>query len=277
MHYNNLMKILFIGDISARPGRSAIKELLPNIKKKNDIDFVIANCENSAGGRGVNANKLNDLMSYGIDFFTAGEHVWSLSDFREYLVEDTFPLVRPYNYEKTEQIPGSGYKEFDLGSNGKMVLITLIGQTFMRENVRNPFWMIDELLSMKREEWREASIIVDFHAEATSEKLTMGNYLRDRVTAVLGTHTHVPTADTRLFGSTAYVTDVGMVGPYDASLWVDFESVTHNFKYPYKKPFQVEFTGRRVFNSVIIDISNTTSDFGVKQSTSIKRIDKLID
>jgi 2',3'-cyclic-nucleotide 2'-phosphodiesterase len=267
-----MLKILFIGDISGRPGREVVAQLVPQIKADQKIDICIANCENAAGGRGVTSKVINELTKSGIDFFTAGDHVWGIKAFKSELEDDTLPIVRPYNYERQELLPGSGYKILDLGKKGNLVVASLIGQVFMRENVRNPFWAADELLAELKSKGIEegnSNIIIDFHAEATSEKVTLGNYLKNRVSAVVGTHTHTGTVDTRMLGSTAYVTDVGMAGPYDSSLWADFKEITHNFKFPFKKGMKMMESGSRVFNSVIIEL-----DKGKAQS--IKRYDKII-
>ncbi len=274
------LKVLFIGDISARPGRYAVKEVLPMLKKERNIDLVIANCENAAGGRGVTREILNELMGYGIDYFTVGEHVWDIEEFREDLMDANLPLVRPYNYEAGTQVPGKGWDIIDLGSKGKIVVVAYIGQVFMREHVRNPFWSFDELYEEIKnrvgDELINTPIIIDFHAEATAEKASFAWYVADRVTAVCGTHTHVGTIDTKIIArdknsgrGCAYVSDVGMCGPYDASLWVSFDSVLHNFRYPYKKAFKVEMEGQRVFNSVLIEIQKNSS-------LKISRIDKIL-
>ncbi len=271
------MNILFIGDISGRPGREAVSEVLPRLKKEKKIDFVIANAENSAGGRGVTRQILHELNSYGIDYFTAGEHVWGYKDFLNDLQDESLSLVRPANYEASSQIPGKGFDTIDLGKVGKIVIISLIGQVYMREPVRSPFWVIDEILDKYKDEWNDSIIIIDFHAEASSEKISLGHYISGRVTALFGTHTHVGTVDTRIINNTGFVTDVGMAGPYDASLWVKFEDVIHNFKYPYKKSFTMEDTGRRIFNSVLIEVSDENIEKGPKICEKIKRIDIQLD
>jgi len=266
------MKVLFIGDISARPGRETVRDVLPDIRKENEIDFVIANCENSARGYGVTLKILNELQSYGVDFFTSGDHVWTQKEFVIDLEDKSLPLIRPYNYEKQNLLPGKGYEIIQL-KNERLIIINLLGQVFMKEQVRNPFWVMDELLAkLSKEENLSDSdaIIIDFHAEATSEKLSLAYYLQNKITALLGTHTHVATADFRLIGNTAFVSDVGMVGAYDASLWASFSDVIHNFKYPFKYPKTVEFEGRRVFNSVMIEIES-----GVAKN--IVRKDRIIN
>jgi metallophosphoesterase (TIGR00282 family) len=263
------MKILFIGDISAKPGRNTVKEVLPKIKEKYKPDLVIANCDNAAGGIGVNKSSLDELQGYGIDYFTGGDHVWAIKSFREELYDITLPLVRAYNYEGTDKLPGKFFDIIDLGSKGRVAIITLLGQSFMHASNRNPFWAIDELLeTLHKDIDFPKTIILDFHAETTSEKLCLGNYLKDRITALVGTHTHVPTCDNRIIGNMAYVTDVGMVGSLDSSLWVDFEIATHNLKYPYRRIYEPEEEGKMVFNSVLI-----TEEDG--KATKIERIDVI--
>ncbi|MEI7579569.1 MAG: TIGR00282 family metallophosphoesterase [bacterium] len=265
------MKILFIGDISGKPGRETVAKVLPEIREKEKVDFVIANAENCSGGRGITRKALQELQSDGIDYFTAGEHVWTYKEFLEELEDASLPMVRPYNYEKGNFIPGKGLAVIDLGAY-KMGIGCLIGREFMREHVANPFWSADEMLNefeTKGITPGKDIIILDFHAEATSEKICLAYYLRNRVTAVIGTHTHVATADPRIIETTAFVSDAGMVGPRDASLWVDFENVIHNFKYPYKRAFKMQENGQRIFNSVLIETENNIA-------VSIKRLDKIL-
>jgi len=264
------MKILFIGDISAEPGRETVKAILPKLKEKHKPDIVIANCENAAGGIGVNKSILSELQSYGIDYFTSGDHIWSIKKFVEELYDTNLPIVRPYNYEGSSQLPGKGYDIIDLGAKGSLVVINLIGQTFMNGHPRNPFWAIDELLiQLHQIPNLPKTIIVDFHAEATSEKLCLAHYLRNRVSAVLGTHTHVPTCGQRIIENCAYVSDVGMVGSLDSSLWVNFEIAVHNLKFPFRKIMEVETKGKMVFNSILLEIEK-----GIAKK--ITRIDEII-
>ncbi|MBN1331808.1 YmdB family metallophosphoesterase [Candidatus Dojkabacteria bacterium] len=272
-------KILFIGDISAKPGRQAVRDVLPEIRKKEKIDFVIANAENAAGGKGVTREILNELQSYGIDYFTAGEHVWDKKEFKEDLEDTSVPLVRPYNYENEKEIAGNGWNLIDLG-NRKIIVACFLGKTFMRQDVRSPLYAFDEMYEevksrVGESELEETPFIVDFHAEATAEKRVFAWYVRDRVSAVLGTHTHVGTIDTMLMPgkdekhNCAYISDVGMAGPQLASLWVDFDSVIESTKFPYKKSFKVSKSEKRIFNSVLVKIQK-------KSAKSIERIDKVV-
>ncbi len=277
MTSNPTIKILFLGDISARPGRHAVRDILPQIKKENAIDLVIANCENAAGGRGVTREILNELQGYGIDYFTAGEHIWDREETKTDLQDLSAPLVRPYNYERTELLPGKGWDIIDLGSKGRVVVTCLLGQEFMKQKVKNPFWAVEDLLKEIQakvgEDIKQLPLIIDFHAEASAEKASFAWSIKENAVAVLGTHTHVGTVDTKILPrkdptqGCAYVTDVGMCGVKFASLWVDFDSVIPNFKYPFKKKFKVEMKGARIFNSVLLEIEN----FSAKKITRLDR------
>jgi metallophosphoesterase (TIGR00282 family) len=265
------MKILFIGDISGRPGREMVKQVLPELRKQQGIDFVIANCENAAHGKGVTRTILTELQSYGIDFFTSGDHVWDQKEFVNDLYDQSLPIVRFYNYEGGEFVPGKRYEIIDFGKR-KIVVAGFSGTTYMRFAARNPFWAADDFikeLAGKGIDKSNATIIIDFHGEATAEKLSFGEYMKNKVSAVLGTHTHVGTVDARIMGdSMAYVTDVGMTGPLDSSLWVNFEDAIHNFMYPNRHQQTMNEEGRRVFNSVLMEFED--------QSVKIQRIDKII-
>lgn len=270
------LNILAIGDISTKYGRKIVSDVLPAIKRENCIDLVIANCENAAGGRGITREILNELQSYGIDFFTTGEHVWDLSEFREALDEKNLPLIRPYNYEGS--LPGRGWAEIDLGAKGKVIIANFIGQVFMKDFVKSAFWEFDKfynelLKKYTKSELASIPLIIDMHAEATAEKIAFAWYIKDKAAAVLGTHTHVGTVDCRILkreegeGGCGFVSDIGMCGPDNASLWVDFDPIIHNFKYPYKKQFKVAKNAGSIFNSVLVEIEENFTK-------KISRIDK---
>lgn len=263
-----MLKVLFIGDICGSPGRETVAQVLPNLKKQKRIDVVIANAENSAGGRGTTKKILRELIGYGIDFFTSGDHIWRQKEFLDDLNDKNLPIIRPANFSG-DIVYGRGHEVIDLGSKGKLAVINLQGWTFMRELVLDPLRYADKILDMLKGKDLKGSI-VDFHCEATSEKAILGHYLDGRVSAVVGTHTHVATADTKILkGKTGFVTDVGMVGPQDSSLWVEKEIAIHDYKYPYKKAFKIEKKGPRIFNSVLIDIESG-------KCKSIERYDKVI-
>ncbi|HQG79117.1 MAG TPA: TIGR00282 family metallophosphoesterase, partial [bacterium] len=213
------MKILFVGEIVAKPGREIVQKFLPEIIKEHKPDAVFANCENLSGGRGITEEKIEQMKMVGIDYFTSGEHIFHERGTTDFI--ENVPVLRPANYPKGT--PGSGYKIIDLGRKGKVLLINLMGITsFGGKNsfLDNPFVRIDEILEETKNENIDAKI-VDFHAEATSEKYSMGFYLDGRVDAVLGTHTHVPTCDNMVLPKgTLYITDIGMCGAIDSSLGV---------------------------------------------------------
>jgi len=211
------MKILFFGDVVGQPGRQAIKKILPQWQKKYSPDFVIANADNLAHGKGVTQNTLDELLEAGIDLFTSGDHIWSKKEQATQALENKkIPLIRPANMSK--DLPGQGYYILKLRTK-KILVINLVGHVFMKEEYDNPFKKIDQILELEDDDFD--AIIIDFHAEATAEKICLGWHLDGRVSAILGTHTHIPTADAKILPKgTAYITDVGMVGPNDSSLGV---------------------------------------------------------
>ena len=224
------MRILFIGDIFGRPGRSLVHSELRRLVEENDAELVIANGENAAAGFGITPALADDLLSLGIHVITTGNHVWDKRELIEYFQlgvtsfkDNARRVLRPANYPAGT--PGWGVYEGQTGLGTRYAVINLQGRVFMADN-DDPFRTADRLL-----EQIEAKVIfVDMHAEATSEKIALGWYLDGRVTAVVGTHTHVPTADERVLpGGTAYITDVGMTGPYDGVIGVQKELVLQRF------------------------------------------------
>lgn len=213
------MRILVIGDIIGRPGRQAVRQFVADLRRQYGLDMVIANAENAAGGFGLTSAIAGELMDHGVDVLTSGNHIWAQNEIIPHL-DGELPILRPLNYPPG--VPGRGYLV-----TGEVMVVNLIGRTFMRE-LDCPFQTVDRLLDGA--EKRPPVIIVDFHAEATSEKVAMGRYLDGRVSAVLGTHTHVGTIDTRILPrGTAYVTDIGMTGPTDSIIGDKVESVLERF------------------------------------------------
>jgi metallophosphoesterase (TIGR00282 family) len=213
------LRILAIGDIIGKPGRKAVRELLPSLRHEYRVNLIIGNGENAAGGIGITPSTARELFDSGIDIITTGNHIWAHKEIIPYL-DGNLAIIRPLNYPPGT--PGRGY----LSRDGILV-VNLIGRTFIG-NFDCPFRAMDQLLA--EVEGKSTIIIVDFHAEATSEKVAMGWYLNGRVSAVLGTHTHVGTIDTRILpGGTAYVTDIGMVGPMDSVIGDDPDSVINRF------------------------------------------------
>ena len=216
------MKVLFIGDIVGKPARTYLKEFLPSLRKTLGLDFVIANGENAAGGSSITNDTAKDLFAAGVDMVTTGDHVFKKKESREVL--DNFDVLRPLNYG--ELAAGRGYIIKEMGGV-KICVVNLLGRVFMQP-VDCPFKAIKAILETIRKEAK--IIIVDMHAEATSEKLAMGYFLAGKVSAVIGTHTHIPTADERLIDDfTAYITDVGMTGSFDSVLGREKSQIIERF------------------------------------------------
>lgn len=233
-------------------GRSTVTNILPSLKKSDKINLAIANCENLAHGRGATAEKINEMIASGVDFFTSGDHIFRIPQFNEDI--ESLPVIRPANWP--EETPGKGYKVLDLGKNGKILIINLLGQTYINGPITNPFYTIDKILSQFESE-KFASILVDFHAEVSSESRAMGFYLDGRVTAVFGTHTHIPTADTQILPKgTAYITDVGMVGARDSVLGVEPQIIIDRFTKVPADRFEWVEKGPAVFNSVLLEVKD---------------------
>lgn len=213
------MKILFIGDVFGKPGRQAVAEALPRWREKHKSDFVIANAENSAHGTGTSPKALDELQAAGVDAFTMGDH-FADNDFAK--VADDYPLVRPLNADTKL---GEGVGVFETALHRKVAVINLLGSAFLKNGGRNFFLAIDEALG-NPELTKVDACLVDFHAEVTSEKTALAHHLDGRVSALVGTHTHVPTADTRVLPKgTAYQTDVGMCGALESAIGAPFTDV----------------------------------------------------
>jgi metallophosphoesterase (TIGR00282 family) len=253
------MRILFIGDIVGKPGRRAVRELLPAIIEENRIDFVVANCENAAAGFGVTGEVVEELYDNHIDVLTSGNHFWDKKEVMEF-VGECETLLRPANYP--EGVPGRGSVVIPTRGGIHVGVLNLAGRVFMHP-LDCPFRTADrEIEKMKK---KTHVIIVDMHAEATSEKIAMGWYLDGRVTAVLGTHTHVQTADERILpGGTAYITDVGMTGPFDSVIGIKKDSILQRFLLQIPNRFDVAKGDVRL-QGVLIDIGPKGDAVGVER------------
>ena len=219
------MQILFIGDIVGKGGRKAVTSLVPQVINDRECDFVIANGENMAGGGGMTHKCVTELLSGGVDVITGGDHMWDQKEFVEQ-ISDCSSVLRPINVNEAQ--PGRGSGIFHDSQGRRIGVICLQGGTFMKSTVNSPFEAADKVVEQLGE--MTDYIIVDFHAEATSEKIAMGRFLDGRVSAVFGTHTHVPTADEQIFpGGTAYQTDVGMVGGKESILGRSIKPVLRKF------------------------------------------------
>jgi 2',3'-cyclic-nucleotide 2'-phosphodiesterase len=218
------MNLLFIGDIFASPGRGIVSRHLRRIVEDNDIDLTIANAENSAGGFGVTPLIAEELFSMGVEVLTSGNHIWDKKEIYDYLPRQP-RLLRPANY--VDDLPGTGVAVVESRTGARVAVINLQGRVHM-PSTNCPFRKADQILANL--DGTVKIRFVDFHAELTSEKMAMGWHLNGRVSAVVGTHTHIPTADTRILsGGTAYQTDVGMTGPYDSVIGVDKEIILRRF------------------------------------------------
>ncbi|MBI4235647.1 TIGR00282 family metallophosphoesterase [Candidatus Peregrinibacteria bacterium] len=247
------MKILFIGDIYGRPGREIVRKILPEVLSEHRPDLVLANAENLTHGNGFSAKHIEEMIGLGIDAFTTGNHVWDNKDGVSYLGDPAFPVLRPANFAG-ENLPGRGYGLFEGKNGGRILVINLQGGIFMKMAVKSPFLVADAILQQFDGE-DIAGIFVDFHAETTSEKYALGCYLDGRVSAFVGTHTHVATCDLRILDKgTAFMSDVGMTGPYDSVIGVQKELVIKKFLTGEKVPFHPETEGKMIFNSVLIEL-----------------------
>jgi metallophosphoesterase (TIGR00282 family) len=253
------LRILMIGDIVGKPGRRAVQEFLPGLCHEYRLDLVIANGENAAGGLGITVSTAQELLGSGIDVITTGNHVWAKREIIPYLDSGELPIIRPLNLPPNA--PGRGFILVK-----KALVINLIGRVFMGE-YDCPFRAMDSLLSELSSETKV--IVVDFHAEATSEKVAMGRYLDGRVSALFGTHTHVGTIDTCILSNgTSYVTDVGMVGPTDSVIGDDAEAVLHSFLT--KMPHRLSVgKGKAILNAILIEV-----DIANGKTLSIQRIQR---
>ncbi len=252
------LRLLMIGDVVGRPGRRAVQALLPQLRQEHGLDLVIANAENAAGGMGLTPETALELIDAGVDVLTSGNHIWQYKEIVPALEDGNLPLLRPLNYPP--QAPGRGYL-----FNGQVMVVNLVGRTFMNA-LDCPFRTVETLLEGLGNKAPKV-IIVDFHAEATSEKIAMGWFLTGKASAVLGTHTHVGTVDLRILpGGTAYVTDVGMTGPVDSVIGVEVEAVLQRFitRLPQQLPIG---KGKVGLDAVLVEVDEATG-----KASSISRL-----
>lgn len=259
------MKLLFIGDIVGRPGRFALNERLDRLVDRHNIDLVVANCENAAAGFGLTVDVAEELFGYGVHAMTSGNHIWDKRDIVDYLSTES-RVLRPANYPG--EVPGRGSGIFETNTGTRVGIINLEGRVFMND-LDCPFQAADRLVA----EMQDVDVVlVDMHAEATSEKMAIGWYLDGRVSAVVGTHTHVQTADERILpGGTAFISDVGMTGSRDGVIGMRREPIIEKFLT--QRPVRFEVAKKDpVLCAVVIDIDETT---GVARQ--IERVMELVD
>ncbi len=254
------MKILFVGDIVGKPGRNAVRSLVPRLRSQHALDFCIGNSENSAAGAGITPDTADELLET-LDLLTSGNHTWSKREIAPYLDKPGCRQLRPANYP--EGAPGRGHAVLD----GRLGVINLEGRVFMKP-LEDPFRTADRLIS----QLGVRCILVDMHCEATSEKNAMGQYLDGRVSAVLGSHTHIQTADARVLrGGTAFITDVGMCGPWDSVIGVRKEAAIERFLTQRHASFEVA-SGETHLQGAIVEIDDATG-----RALSIERVQERHD
>ena len=247
------MRILILGDVVGRPARRAIRDLVRPFVKKEAIDLVIANAENAAGGMGVDVKSAEELFAAGAQVLTSGNHIWKKKEIYPYLDERP-GLLRPANYPPAA--PGSGFYKWEGNDGLKALVINVQGRVFMPNHVDDPFRCVDAILRQHRA--HSPVVIVDMHAEATSEKNAMGWYLDARVSAVYGTHTHIQTADERILaGGTAFITDVGMCGSFDSVIGIERELVIEGFLTQLPRRFEVAETNV-VLQGVVVEVDENS-------------------
>lgn len=257
------MKVAFFGDVVGKRGRTALEDGIRRVRLAG-ADFVVANGENASGGIGLTPENASQLLSSGVDLITSGNHIWSKKEMAE-SISGMERVLRPANYPAG--VPGRGYAVIKANSF-RLAVLNLQGRVFM-EGIDCPFRKADEILNALGAE--ADAVIVDFHAEATSEKNALGLYLDGRVTAVLGTHTHVQTADERVLPEgTAFITDVGMCGPLDSVIGMDPATVIPRFLTAMPTRFEVG-AGRPVVNAVVVDIDHSTG-----KARNIERLNYIV-
>jgi 2',3'-cyclic-nucleotide 2'-phosphodiesterase len=261
-------RVLMIGDMIGKPGRLAVESILPTLRDERGIDFVTANGENVAGGMGLTPSTADSILASGVDVITSGNHIWDKREIYPYL-ESSERLLRPLNYG-THDVPGRGWGIFQALDGSELAVINLQGRTFMQP-IDNPFTEADRLLDESSEALPPIRL-VDFHCEITSEKNGLGLYLDGRVSAVVGTHTHVVTGDERILPQgTAYQTDLGMTGPIWSVIGFEPKTVLPRFVNALPTRFEVGH-GTVVFNATQIDIDPATG-----RAVAIERIQRLFD
>ena len=254
------MKILAVGDIVGSAGINKLKARLKEIKEKENIDFVIVNGENSAEGMGITEKNFNDIVSQGVDVITMGNHTWGKKDIFKFI--DNPKIIRPANYP--EGVVGKGYNIYKC-KDKKIAVINLIGRVDINILTENPFLIAKKIIEKIQNQ--VDIIIVDFHAEATAEKIALGYYLDGKATAIFGTHTHVQTADEKILpNGTAYITDIGMTGPEHSVIGMDIKASIKRFETTLPERYKIA-EGNSIFNGVIFELDDKTS-----KATNVRRI-----
>jgi metallophosphoesterase (TIGR00282 family) len=262
-----MIKIIFLADIIGKIGRKGVTKYLPILKKELRPDLVIANAENLAHGIGFTQKTLDEMTAAGVDFFTSGNHAWKKGTADEILDADDPIVIRPANYPSKKS--GVGYKEFKIAQN-KLIVVNLLGEVFIEDKVGNPFKAMERIIA----KFGKAIYFVDLHAEATSEKTAFAQYFDGKVTAVVGTHTHVQTADERILkNGTGFITDAGMIGYYDSIIGADKKQIFNMFLGTGKSSAKHDMpeTGDCQFNGIYLEIDEKKNIV-----SKIKRLSKIV-
>lgn len=249
-----MIKILFFGDIFGKPGRNAIKKVLPELKKQYSPDLIIANGENIAHGRSITSPTLQEMVGAGIDVFTTGNHIFDREEASTLLSDPDSPLLRPANYPKEDS--GKGTKLVRI-KDANILIFNLLGRIFMKEDVDDPFTMAQNIIDYYKKDTK--IFILDFHAEATSEKIALMYHLDGQISAMIGTHTHIPTADYHITKQgTAYVTDIGMVGPADSVIGLKKEPIIEQYLTQIKQKMEIPEDGDLEINALYLEIDKNS-------------------
>lgn len=261
------MRILFLGDIIGKPGRLGVAKILPEWRKKHKPDLVLANGENLAHGNGLTPSTFEELLGLGVDFVTTGNHWADKPDGLTLFENKSYPLIRPANWPGS--VPGEGYKIINVGTR-PVAIINLLAQVFVKPVCNSPFSEFDEIYNFVKN--KTNIIIVDFHGEATSEKRAFGFYAAARASLVVGTHTHVPTADAQIIAAhTGYLTDLGMCGEFDSIIGVDKKNIIASFVDALPRPKEMPDSAFIQINAILAELD---SDSG--QCEKIARLDELV-
>lgn len=258
------MRILFIGDIVGQPGRSVLENNLRRLQDEEHIDFTVANGENAAGGFGMDLRCFESIVASGVDAFTMGNHTFDNKGILSFIDREE-RIIRPLNLPA--DAPGRGYFTYTLPKGQRLTLVNLMGRIYNNTPLSCPFQTLDHLLQEIK--LKDSAILVDFHGDATSEKVCFAHYINGRVSAVLGTHTHIQTADARILSrGTAYITDAGMTGAYDSCLGMDKEAAIAKFTNTVTKRLKPA-AGERQINGIVVEMD------AYNRATNIKRIQEI--
>jgi len=265
------MKVLFCGDVVGRSGRDAITRYVPKLRSELALDFVVVNGDNAAAGFGITPQICKDFYAAGVDVITGGDHIWDQKEIVPFLATEK-RLLRPQNFP--EKTPGIGYNIYTVASGKKLLVVHLLGQVFHKEHTNCPFFIVNNIIESMHLGQTVAGILIDFHAEATSEKTAMGQFLDGRVSMVVGSHTHVPTGDARILPKgTAYQTDAGMCGDYNSVIGFKREAPLERFQTKISKARLEPAEGDGTLCGLLVEIDESS---GLAKSCKSIQYPKLL-